>query len=264
METREPALDDERLMASLCSLGLGDDDSTSAFSQDNTTTSTLEHGSSACSRVFAIPELLSLILSFVSPIPISTKEELFTYQAEDPRSAEIQARVKALWALLHSQRVNQSWRDAIQTTVALQQCLYNTPQTTNSASWTVSATSSWPVLNPLIQTITHWRFSHLNQIDGMLSAHMIIEREDYQHLLTLPTNQKAMLLSQPPVTLAQLLIWDKSTEPESGEARTRPPSSFYSVKHARDDGGIIFGKLLHILGQMFDEDAMLKAVKICT
>lgn len=100
-------------------------------------------------------------------------------------------------------------------------------------------------------------------MSGKYSAHLIIERKDHEHLLSLPANQKAMLLSQPPVTCLAATIWERETEPESGQARVRPPSSFYAVKHIRDEGGVVLGVLLDRVGQMF-EDVTLKAIKIET
>lgn len=217
---------------------------------------------SACSRALATPELLIMILCSIAPLMTPSVDGPLTYGSVDPRSTAVQVRANNLWTLLHSQRVNHTWRNLIRSTPALQRCLFVAPQTT---SWRTSTSHiSRPVLNPLIQTFTHWRYSHLfpEQPGGTFSAHMIIERNDFEHLLSLPLTQQNMLLSQPSVTELAAVVWDRSVEPSLGEARVRPPSSFYSVKHIRDDGGIRFASLLDSVGRMFDADVTLNAIKI--
>lgn len=262
----ESSTDSELLAEQLNHLVIGDPPP-STTSTETVATEGTSHQPSLITKVLMLPELAVIILGFISPLPPPLGETSLLYNIEDPRSAAVQSRANALWTLLHAQRVNQPWRYMITNTQSLQQCLFLVPHTASPASWAASSPgSARPVLNPLIQTITHWRFSHLDpdQMGGKYSAHMIVERKDYAHLLSLPCNQKSMLLSQPPVTDVTAMVWERETEPESGQSRVRPPPSLYSVKRIRDDGGVVFGKVLEKVGRMFEEDVTLKAIKICT
>jgi len=221
-------------------------------------------GDSACARVFASPELLTLILASLSPLPTLTRDGSGPHEAEDPRSVTVQSRANGLWALLHAQRISHACRDLVSTRL-LQRRLFLMPQTTSSASWAFSETSTQPILNPVVQTITHWRFSHLSpgQMGGSFSAHMIIERADYANLRALPISLNNMLLSQPPTTDVTAFTWERLTEPEGGGARS-PRSGSVCIRRIRDEGGVIIGQVLEIVGRMFLDDSILKAVKVRT
>jgi len=114
--------------------------------------------------VFAIPELLELILSYVAYI-----DPLDGADIDDPRSAAIAVRSRTLSTPLHASRVSKTWQAVVQGSRILQHRLFLGPDSGGGRSWTTipASTSLGPDLPqpPVLQDTdhgAHTQQSHLN------------------------------------------------------------------------------------------------------
>ncbi|GAB7355188.1 hypothetical protein MBLNU459_g5745t1 [Dothideomycetes sp. NU459] len=213
--------------------------------------------SAATSRVFAIPELLELILLSIPEAPAS---EPFP---EDPRSPLVHQRSTSLHSLLTAQRVSRAFARTIRSSSAIQRALYLQPSRT-TASWTADQGVGRPSLNPMVQVPFQWRFSHLPPDgSGRYSAYMVFERADMEYWRRRPGSWQVMLLSQPPSTDVAAVVWDREDETL---AATRPAQGpvVYAFERVKDEAGIRLGHLHQTVADMFDRDPLVRQIKICS
>ena len=240
--------------------------------------------SSAAERVFAIPELLEHILTFLlwDLLPITDHE--------DPRSRRVFVNARILKHLLLCTEVNHVWRQSILRSSRFRRFLYLIPDYSTARSWDHDAESSHakrgrrgllgnyytlpsacaPQLNPIIQTTFstyHFRFWHLNvEVTGNRHcAYLIITRRDIPavHLRTRSGQGRSiseMLLSQPPCMELRATIWEERDIMKDYVGKT----SALKDPTIRCDTGVTLGLLHESVKRMFDEHRDVTAIKLTT
>lgn len=73
-----------------------------------------------------------------------------------------------------------------------------------------------------------------------------------------------MLLSQPPCTDVAAVVWDRASE-EGGveEGSVRGPV-VYAFERIKDERGITLGFLVEKVREMFEEDSLVRQIKVCS
>ena len=232
----------------------------------------------AAHRVFAIPELLDRILTYLLiPIhPIGPQE--------DPRSVRVHANADILRQLLSCNLVSRTWHSNITSSSLLRQALFFRPAPQDMRSWTLPLLrleGSYsmmqylreiraPVLNPVVQTTFpayQFRFWHLSpEVNGnKYCAYLIITRKDLPDLATRAESGQGkrvqeMLLSQPPIQALEASIWEERDETKEYLGRT---------KRLRDpvircEGGVTVEMVHERVGRWMEEYGDVAAIKLIT
>lgn len=235
--------------------------------------------STAATRTFATPELLEHILVFLlgQLLPLTDQE--------DPRSVRVHSNAGILKHLLQCSEVSRAWNQCLLGSKRLQRAVFLLPDYDARHSWDVSASATRarqlytnnraphfraPRLNPIIQTTFpayHFRFWHLSleSTGNKHCAYLIITRRDIPavHLRSCTGQGKAisnMLLSQPPCTALQAVIWEERDETKDYTGRT----SKLENPIITCETGVTIGMVHDKVSNMFDEHRDVAAIKLTT
>ena len=236
-------------------------------------------GDTATQKVFTTAELLEHIITFLlcQLLPLTDQE--------DPRSVRVLGNAKVLKHLLRCSEVSRDWKQCMLGSKRLQRALFLLPEYNNNRSWDISASVTRarqlysyctapyfraPQLNPIIQTTFatyHFRFWHLSleTTGNKHCAYLIITRRDIPALaLRLRTGQgrnvSNMLLSQPPCTMLEAMIWEERGEAKDYVGRTSRLKD--PIIHRQT--GVTIGMVHEKVGAIFDEHRDVTAVKLIT
>jgi len=227
---------------------------------------------SASERTFATPELMEHILSF-----LIDKLHQIRY-GEDPRSVKTYKNADWLLHLLHCSEVNRTWNHGIRGSKVLQRALFLEPDQRQGRNWDVNLPKSSvigphlqaPVLNPIIQTIFkayHFRYWHLSleASNNKYTAYLIITRRDLPDLGALAKTGQGrtisrMLLSQPPCTALDSVVWGDRDETRDyvGRTTTLRDSRIYC------EDGLTLEIVHDRVAEMFEEHPDVVAIKLVT
>lgn len=235
---------------------------------------------SPTSQVFATPELLE-------PILLCLLSQLETVSdREDPRSARTHDNAGILKHLLSLHLIDRSFNALLSTSVHLKRALFVTPDVQSSRSWVcdtnailseslgeyygVPMAGKAPLLNPMVQTTFpsyHFRFWHLSleATGNRYCAYLILTREDiatYRTTLLGGENKilDRMLLSQPPITTLEAMIWDERDETKDYIGRT----SALEDSFIECESGLTVGEVHRKVGAMFARHTDVPAIKLTT
>ena len=234
-------------------------------------------------RCFATAELLEAIL-------VCLLDQLHEISdREDPRSVRTHHNDRILRQLLRCNEVNQTWQVSIHHSGRLQRALFLSPDLLSNRTWRYESVSDSlpvslrsyyrapstpstkaPMLNPVIQTTFpsyHLRFWHLSyEASGnRYCAYLIITRRDLPDLVARSQGRRGrrisqMLLSQPPCTALEAMIWEERDETKDYIGRTRT----LREPVVRCDEGLTIGFVHEKVHEMFVEHPDVAAIKLTT
>ena len=246
--------------------------------------------SSPIERTFATPELLEHILTFLLC-------QLLPLTDQDPRSVRVHGNARILNHLLRCTEVTRTWQSCILGSKALQRALFLAPDHKTGRSWDPFASSvstnadaraerrrlasyflapslRAPMLNPVLQTTFaayDFRFWHLSleSTGNKHCAYLIISRRsfprnkigaDQSGTERNPNNISSMLLSQPPCTALEAIIWEERDETRDHVEKTTALSDAVIAC----EEGVTMGMVHESVAGWFREFPDVVAVKLTT
>jgi hypothetical protein len=225
-----------------------------------------------------LPELLEHILLGLLDDLVPVNDQ------EDPRSAQTHNNAQKLLHLLRCSEVSQTWNQYIKASKPIQRALFLCADYNLARSWLHDPQAEQirprsyyrapslraPTLNAMVQTIFptyHFRFWHLSlEASGNKHcAYIIITRRDLPKLERRANTGQGrtisrMLLSQPPCTELEAMIWEERDESQEYVCRTlalRDPV-------VRRDEGLTIGFVHQRVAEMFAEHQDVAAIKLTT
>lgn len=233
---------------------------------------------SAQARLFATPELLEYILTFLLDDLLRINDQ------EDPRSIRTHHNAKVLMHLLHCTEVSRDWQQCIVGSGRLQRAIFLAPDLKTGRKWHHATQSSqirpssyyrfpnlWaPVLNPVLQATFpsyHLRYWHLSleTTGNKHCAYLLITRRDMPDLHRMAAESRGttfsrMLLSQPPCTVLEGSIWEERDETKDYVGRTNELSD----PMIECPEGLTLGMVHERVKKMFEQYSDVAAIKLTT
>lgn len=235
--------------------------------------------SAAVEAVFAVPELLEHILTYL------LSDLLLLTDGEDPKSVRVHSNARVLRHLLRMTEVSRSWRHCVYGSNRLLRALFLLPDRGTRRSWIHSAnhirsrlrgsyytapSMRAPQLNPIIQSAFpcyEFRFWRLDpeKTGNKYCASLIIARRDIPDVKSrivtgLGKSVSDMLLAQPPCTALQAKIHDERDETRDYTGRT----IVLKDPLIQCDYGVTLGMVHDFVAKMFDEHWDVAAIKLTT